>query len=429
MRDLKPKKAVLDNGATVLSVRLPHLASSHVVASLRSGPVTEDEETWGMSHLLEHMVFRGTKKHKTTRAVSLAADDFGGEIGGTTYRDRVVYDTRVDAGREDEALGLLAEMLASPRFEGLEVEKDVLQEELLELYNDDGDEIDADNLAARRVFDGHALARSIEGTLDKLDGWKAPALRRFHRDSYGPEHLVLVGAGPVSHRAFVESARAAFGGLPAGGGPRAGAAPPPLKTREPALVVEDEASQTQLRLSFPCGGLHSEDRWPLAVLARVLDDGPAARFPARLIDEEGIAYSLWCDTDLYEDRGAIEVGAQVAHDRVAEAVDAVCRELALVASRAPGRPEIERIVRRLERDLLDMGDDPCQVAESAARGEMVGVPLDPARVLERVRGVSGADVRRVARQVLRAQSATLVLVGLPSRRQARKAQEAVAALG
>ena len=106
---------------------------------MRSGPLCEDDETWGMSHLLEHMVFRGTRKHRSTRAVSLAADDFGGEIGGTTYSDRVVYDTRVDAGSEGAALGLLSEMVAAPRFEGLEIEKDVLREELLEVFNDDGE--------------------------------------------------------------------------------------------------------------------------------------------------------------------------------------------------------------------------------------------------------------------------------------------------
>jgi len=430
VKPLPSRMTRLDNGVRVVTARLPHLSSPHIVATMRSGPLCEDDETWGMSHLLEHMIFRGTRKHRSARAVSLAADDFGGEIGGTTYGDRVVYDTRTDAGREGDALGLLSEMIASPRFQGLEVEKDVLREELLEVFNDDGDEICPDNLSSREVFAGHPLARSIEGTLEGLEDVTQDAVVRFHKESYGPEHLVIAAAGPVSHRAFTAAVRETFGRLRAGAGPRSGTAPaPPRKRKRRALVVHDDASQTQVRLAFPCGGLNASSRWSLGVLARVLDDGPAARFPAKLIDEEGLAYSLWVDTDLYKERGSIEVGAQVAHDRVGDLVEAVCRELSAIAHKAPTPTEVARVHRRLERDLLDMRDDPCQVAEMVARAELEDLPREPAVALERAQAVKGAAVRRAAAEVFRADNAKLVLVGLVPKKHARRAEAAVARLG
>ncbi len=415
----------LDNGAVVVTARLAHLASSHVCVLHRGGPAHEDDDTWGLSHLVEHMVFRGTRRHKDTRAVSLAADAFGGEIGGATWRDRVVYDTRVDAGREREAIGLLCDMLGAPRFEGLEIEKGVLREELLELLNEDGVEIDADNLTARRLFGGHVLSRTIEGTLDTLAGFDLAAVKRFHKQAFGPEHTVISVAGPVQHADVVAAARETFGRLPRGGGARIGQAPAREQKRGGPIVVKDEDSQTHLRLCFPCGGLFDEARYPLSVMTRVLDDGPAARFRAKLIDELGLAYSLWCDVDLYEDRGAVEVGAQVAHDRVGDVVEAVCRELSAIKRRAPRPVEVERVRARLERDLLDMRDAPSHVAESAARGALVGLPLDPERTLARVTSVTPKDVSAAARALFQPEDAVLVLVGLPSRREVQRARRAI----
>lgn len=424
-RRIPLRQTRLDNGVVVVTARLAHLASSHVVVMHRGGPAHEDDDTWGLSHLVEHMVFRGTRRHKDTRAVSLAADAFGGEIDGATWRDRVVYDTRVDRGREGEAIALLCDMLGAPRFEGLDVEKDVLREELLELVNEDGVEIDADNLSARRLFDGHVLARTIEGTLDTLDGFDLRAVKRFHQQAFGPEHTVVSVAGPVVHDDVVAAAKKTFGKLTQNGGPRPGTPPAPQRRSRGPIVVRDENSQTHLRLCFPCGGLFDDKRYATSVMSRVLDDGPAARFRSKLIDEQGLAYSLWCDVDLYEGVGAVEVGAQVAHDRVGDVVEAVCRELAALKRRAPKQDEVGRVRARLERDLLDMRDAPSHVAESAARGALVGLPFDPARTLARVSEVTPKQVSATAREVFQKDAAVLVLVGLPSRREVARAQQAI----
>lgn len=424
-RKVSMQKTRLDNGALVVTTELAHLQSAHLTVMLRGGPVHEDDDTWGLSHIVEHMVFRGTHRHKDARAVSLAADEFGGEIGGSTWRDRVAYDTRVDPGQAAPAFSLLCDMLSAPRFEGLAIEKDVLREELLENVNEVGDEIDADNLAARRVFDGQLLSRSIEGSLAHLDACDLKAVKRFHQQAYGPEHMVLSVAGPITHAEALEAARATFGTLEAGSGPRAGETLPRLKPSGAPHVVRDDDSQTQVRLSFPCGGLFDPQRTATALLARILDDGPAARLPARLIDGEGLAYSLWCDLDLYETMGCLDVGAQVAHERVGELCEKVCRELSAIARRVPTPAELERVKRRVARDMRDLVDDPAGYSEAAARGELVGQPFDPARLLARVDEVSAADVRRAAMDIFRADSAVLVLVGLPPKKGTQRAARAI----
>ncbi|MFZ9887779.1 MAG: M16 family metallopeptidase, partial [Myxococcota bacterium] len=177
---------------------------------------------------------------------------------------------------------------------------------------------------------------------------------------------------------------------------------------------------------FRVGGLFDEARYRVGVMARVLDDGPAARFRSRLIDGQGLAYSLWCDVDLYVEGGGVEIGAQVSHERVADVVEAICRELASLGRRPPRVEEVARVRARLARDLDDMRDNPAHVAESAARGALVGLPLRPQDTLAQVSAIEPAAVSATARDVFRQDRAVLVLVGKPRRADVKRAEAALA---
>lgn len=420
---------LLENGLQIATVRLPHVSRTHVSIMLRGGPVCEDDGTWGLSHVLEHMVFRGTRSYADSREVNLAADAFGGEIGGATYRDRVVFETRVDPGSEEAALELLNEMLRFPRFEGFDVEKEVLREELYEMVDDDGQEVDPDNIALRRLFSGHVLARSIEGTLQTLAGFDPNITHDFHRESYGPEHAVIVVAGPIGHRRIQGIAKKIFAAWLPGQGARAGKAPRKMAPKKRAEVVRTDVSQTSVRLCFPCEGLMGKERYALAMLSRILDDGPASRFQSNLIDSEGLAYALWCAVDLFEERGVLEVGAQVQHDRVGKVVEAICNEMRKVMQKPVQNVELERVNARIQRDFRDMRDDPSLMADAVGRGIMVGLPFVPDVIEGQMRALRPKHVLRATQRVLSPERAVLAMVGRPPRREVARAEAAIAALG
>jgi predicted Zn-dependent peptidase len=241
----------LPNGVRLVVVPVAHTTRVHVTAQLRGGPVHEDDSTWGYSHLVEHMVFRGTRRHQDVRAVSLAADDFGGEVNAATWHERVAFDTRCDPDRVEDAFDLLAAMLGAPRFMGLNVEREVVLEEIAELFDDDGQEVDADNLAFRRVFAGHGLSRSIEGTPEHLEHATLKSLRAFHKRNYGSENLVVSVAGPVDPAAALRAARRTFGKLPTSPPPPPGTPPAPPARKKAVEVVRTDALQTSVRLCFP----------------------------------------------------------------------------------------------------------------------------------------------------------------------------------
>jgi len=390
--------------------------------------VHEHDDTWGLSHFLEHMVFRGTRSHRDARAVALAADAFGGEIEGATYRDRVIYDTRLDPDALDDAMQLLTEIAFAPRLSGLETERRIIREELLETLDDDGQEIDADNVAFAHAFPGHPLGRSIDGTLDSLASFDDDRVRDFHRAAYGVEHMVVVAAGPFAHAAVVKAARRAVGERVPGKGPPPGAGRGGRRPRGPLKVVRTDSSQTTVRLVFRTPGIESPARASLAALSRVLDDGPSSRFQTHLIDHLGLAYELWASADFHEEHGVLEVGAQVAHNRVGELMEAVAAELARVKRRTLPSAELERVKARHARDLLDMRDAPAHTAERIGRAVLFGLEPDPLFHHRELLAVDEAAIRARAREVLRSDNATLVLVGRPPRADVARAEAALGSL-
>ena len=426
---MKPSTTRLDNGVVVVTAPLPHHARCHVFVQLKGGPRHETDKTWGLSHLVEHMVFRGTAKHKDTRAVSLAADDFGGDVGAATWRDRVSYDTRCDPDRLTDALDLLAAMLGTPRFEGLAIEQGIIEEEMAELYDDDGNEIDVDNAVFRQIFAAHPLSRSIEGTAKIVKSYDKAAVKRFHQACYGAQNFVVSVAGPVSHKDVVAAAQQSFGLLPAGSPPPVGE-PPRVKAAavddKPVLIVRTEDGQTSLRLCFPTVGIHDDTAAATAVLARLLDDGPASRLQQDVIDKQGLAYAVWAMADLYEDRGVFELGGQVRHDRVGVLVDALVDHAAALAHRAPSTVELQRVAARYARDTRDLQDDPESLSEAVGKGALFGQPFDAPELIGRIAAVDATQVRAVAVNTFARPH--LVLVGLPRKKDVVAARAALSRL-
>jgi predicted Zn-dependent peptidase len=417
----------LDNGVRVLTGAMPHHARCHVCVQVRGGPVHETDETWGLSHVIEHMVFRGTAHHADARAVGLAADDFGGDIGAATYRDRVTYDTRCDPDGVAAAFALLADMLGAPRFEGMSTELGIIEEELAELYDDDGQEIDIDNAAFRQLFATHPLSRSIEGTPAVLNKITPALVETFHKQWYRGSNVVISVAGPVEHTVVVAAAAAAFGALPTGESPAFGT-PPTLQQHQTkdVVVIKTDDAQTSVRLTFATPGFTADDAVVYAMLGRVLDDGPASRLQQEVIDRDGLAYSAWAMSDLYEAHGMIELAGAVRHDRVSALVKAFAQQMQALVQQPPASSELQRIVKRVWRDTRDLLDDPASVADAIGKGALFGQPFSAPVQVARFASVTPEAVRQAALRA--AQQPRLVLVGLPRKQDVAAARTHIAHL-
>src|ERR1700704_5334446 len=210
------QKSVLPNGLRVVTVELPHLHTGMIAAYVRAGSRHEDPARNGVSHFLEHLFCRGSEAYPEGRAMNALVEDCGGSLNGVTTRDHVYYFSPGHPERLEVPIAVLGDMLARPLFREVELEREVILEEILDEVDEEGRDIDVDNLSKRALFVGHPLPQKIAGTRETVSGLREDDLRAHHARAYGARNMVLCAAGPFSHADIVRLAEDGFGKLPPG---------------------------------------------------------------------------------------------------------------------------------------------------------------------------------------------------------------------
>ena len=389
----------LANGLAVALAPLPHLHSVSIVAAVRVGSRYERPEENGLSHLCEHMLFRGTPSHPSAHSFNLALESLGGTLDASTHTDFTAYRIRLPAAAVPEALSVLAEIFETPLFLGLPVEKNVVREEILESLDEDGQDIDADDLLHRAIFGAHPLAQKLAGPVDNIERFTLEDLRAWHLKHHGAHNVVLAIAGPIDPPAMLKHVEQAFGRIL----PGERIVPPAFvaAVKGPRLsYVDSPGSQTELRFGLPTVGERHAHAAPLELLARVLDDGLSARLFRSVVEDKGLAYDAFGGLDLYEDCGLMLVGAACQHQSVIE-VSAALLELLRGLRESPVTPaELERARNRTLFELDALIDDPMLVAEFAATNLLFEHGETLATLRTRTEGVTLPAIADAARVTL-----------------------------
>ncbi|MBX5484713.1 MAG: insulinase family protein, partial [Myxococcaceae bacterium] len=207
---------VLPSGLRVVTIETPHLHSAVVAVYVRAGSRHETPENNGVSHFLEHMFFRGSRQYPDTVQMNALVEDVGGNLNGVTTRDHGYYYTPVHPRHLDVALSVLGDMLTQPLLLEMETERQVILEEMLDEVDEDGNDIDLDNLALKEVFGTHPLGLKIAGTRESVSRLTRAQLEAHLERFYVTGNLVVTVAGPVSHGQVVDLAASRFAALRAG---------------------------------------------------------------------------------------------------------------------------------------------------------------------------------------------------------------------
>ena len=337
----EPVSEMLPNGLRVLVVPQTHLQGATLGLFIKVGPRYERSETNGISHFLEHMLFRGTRHYASAYDLTFAAEAMGGTLDAATYADFTHYQISVPSEHAGAALTLLADLLTGPRFTDMALEKQIVREEILGDLDEDGREVDAENLSRMLMFGSHPLGFKITGDADNVDSFTIEDLRAHLTDHYGASNMAMVATGAVDAEAIIAQARGLFGELPRGRVTLV-EAPPPPRTGQRISFVKNDSSQSDARLLFRAFGSDDPDFTALKLLVRVLDDGMSTRLHRRLTDDTGLAYDVFAALDPYEETGLVEVGASVEHDKLPSLLEAA---LNLWASTPDSRDTLRRQLR------------------------------------------------------------------------------------
>jgi predicted Zn-dependent peptidase len=417
------RRAVLDNGLTVVTAPMPGLHSAMVALYVRAGSRHEAASENGVSHFLEHLFFRGSEGYPDSVAMNAAVEAAGGNLNGVTARDHGCYYTPIHPGGLGTSLRVLGDLLRRPLLRELEVEREIILEEILDEVDVRGRDIDPDNLVKRLAFGSHPLGFKIAGTPDTIRALDEAALRRHHARFYGGSNLVLAVAGPVRAEEVEDLAFRHLSALPRGRPARE--SPPPPWPAGPALqVVGHDDAQVEFTLCFPSPPEHHRDHPVHLCLRRLLDDGLSSRLPFEIVERRGLAYSLHAGMDVFADAGLFAVDGACAPRKAARAVEAILEVLGSLADRPVPEEELSRVQRRHRLSLTFSLDSPGDLVGWYGSGELMRSREGFESRCRRVEAVTPADVQRVARQTFARRNLLLVAVGPlggPARRELSRA--------
>ena len=414
----------LDNGLAVTTVALPHLHTAVCALFVKVGARFERPEDNGLSHFTEHMLFRGTERYPTSLALNTAVERLGSTLHAETGRDYTLFQLALDPTLIAPALDMLGELLARPRFSDIELERELVLEEINEDYDEQGVEINADDIARGLVFENHPLGQRIIGPRGNVERFSIDDVRRHFRSFYGARNANLCVAGPVEHGAVVAAAARALADLPAGARAEVPAAPPSIAG--PRLRhVADAGSQTSLAVLFRAVPELDPAYVALVALLRVLDDGMSTRLHYTLADQKGLAYSIHAAIEPLADTALFELTGATANAKV----PALVRELlGLLDGLRRGNVSDDELAKarvRYRYETLASIDD-----ASAMAGWFGGTALyyPPNSLSERLAAMDRIgidDVVRIADTVLTPDHLVIAAVGTLSRARLGELRQAI----
>ena len=339
----------LGNGVQVVSEEIPGVRSVSVGMWVRQGAAHEDAATMGASHLLEHLVFKGTVR-RSARDLALALEGLGGSLDAYTSREHTSFQARVLDEHLPEALDVLADLSLAPllRSEDLELEREVVLEEISTVEDTPDDLVF--ELHGERLWRGHPYGHSILGTRETVSELPVEVLRQIHRERYVGRNLVVAAAGNVQHGPFLEAVEALFGGVPSG---RRSDRVPELPERARGDErVDRKGAQSHLVFGTDTPPHSDPQRYALVLISSALGGGMSSRMFQRIREELALAYAVYSFQSFYVLAGltGVYVGTRPSWEE--RAVEAVRAELALVAREGLSEEELERTKRQVKGQIM-----------------------------------------------------------------------------
>jgi predicted Zn-dependent peptidase len=342
----------LPAGPIVLTEAMPGVRSVSVGVWARSGSLYEAPEEMGVSHLLEHMVFKGTRS-RSARELALALERVGGSLNAYTDRDHTGFHAKVRDVDLGLAVDVLADLVLNPllRVEDLELEREVVLEEI-STVDDTPDDL-VFELHSRELWGDHPYGFSILGTRDTVSRLTAADLARVHDRAYRSSDLVIAAAGAVRHEEMVELASALF--RPWQGAPLAERPAPPVpngRSSGGAVHVPRSAAQTHLVFGAPTFGHRDDRRYAMVLLANAFGGGMSSRLFQRVREELGLAYTVFSYQTFYADAGVCGVYVGTRPEWAARAEDVIRAELRRLAEGGVSAEELDDVRGQVKGQLV-----------------------------------------------------------------------------
>lgn len=405
------QKIVLDNGLRILTSTMPHTRSVSVGFFIGVGSRYEAKKENGITHFLEHMLFKGTTKRPTAKDIALAIEGIGGVFNASTGRELTTYWAKVAQDHFPIAVDVLADMLLNSKLDEQELEKErgVIIEEINMTLDRPSDWVH--QLASELIWPDHPLGRDQAGTKESVTGLTRAMMQDYLTGHYQPAGTVLAVAGNIEHDEAVKEIGAQ---LAAWRKQQRGSYLPMEEEQEATRVkVEHKPSQqAHLCVVLPGISLFDDDRYNVSLLNTILGQGMSSRLFLEVREKRGLAYAVYSYASLLQDAGLMGVYAGVDVQKIEEALQAILAELDKARQEPVPGEELHKAKEFVKGRLLLQMEDSFAVASWVGRQELLEERvLSVDEVLEAVDAVTAEDVQRVAQELFKEEKLNLAVVG------------------
>jgi predicted Zn-dependent peptidase len=411
--DREIHRTAAPNGMTVLSERVPSVRSAAVGVWVRTASAHELRPKMGVSHLLEHMVFKGTER-RTAQEIALALESRGGSLDAYTSRDSTAYHARVLDADLPRALDVITDMLRRPvlRDSDLSLERQVVLEEISTVEDTPDDEVF--DLAYETLWPSHPYGFQILGTRETVSALSADDLKHLHGRAYFPGNCIIAAAGNLTHDALLREVEAQgwFDGQSV-----QSPNPPPLPPVPPAVravtrAVEKDTAQTHIVFATDTIPYADRRKYAMLVVSNVFGGGMSSRLFQRIREELGLAYAIYSFTSFYRGVGmsGVYVGSQPA--RAEKAAEAIRGEFARMAGEGLRGAALEDAKQQTLGQLMLSLESPTSRMYRLASTAVYSEPyrsLD--EVLKTVEALTADDVSTMASEFFAPERQTVVSLG------------------
>ncbi len=390
------QKEILPNGLVILTEPMEHVHSVSVGIWLRSGSRREPAEINGISHFIEHMVFKGTQR-RTAEDIAREIDRLGGMLDAFTSKEMVCFNTRVLDEHLPKAFDVLADIVLEPKFAADDIarEQSVVLEEI-RMTQDNPEDL-VHELFTQNFWRPHALGKPILGTPETVSALTRDTLQSWFQKCYAPNRLVITAAGHLTHQQLVDLVSERFAKLPRG--EDGFADPKPVPMPHITQRSKSELEQVHLCLGVPALPLTDRRRFTVSVMNNILGGGMSSRLFQNIRERQGLAYSIFSDLNPYRDTGILSVYAGTSLETTGKLVQSVLDEFRRMRDEPIADEELRRAKDHLKgATLLSLEGSGARMSSLARYHMYFDRHFTPQELIAMLEAVTAEEVQAVARE-------------------------------
>ncbi len=403
------QRQVLPNGLTILTEKMDHIRSVSIGIWVKSGSRHEDPNVNGISHFVEHMVFKGTSS-RSAEDIARQVDSIGGNMDAFTGKETICFNVKVLDEHLPVAIDILSDMVLHPVFDTNEItrERGVILEEIK--MDEDNPDYLVHEIFTQNFFKGHPLGKPILGTKETVRRFDQEAIWGYYGGKFSPGNMIISAAGNLNHQEFVDLLRQRFEQLPVGSNGWHDT-PPKINSR---IILRNKKAleQVQICVGVPSYSNSNERRYVTYILNTLLGGGMSSRLFQNVREKQGLVYSIFSELNPFRDTGMLSVYAGTSRESAPKVVQSIVHEFRELKTQPISEEELKRAKDQLKGSLMLSLESSTARMSNLARQEMYYdhfFTMD--EIIDRIQAVTVEDLLQSANELFQPQLIAVTVLG------------------